>query len=86
MPLTLDNQDSCSPDPGPNWRTRGVEPPLGIGRYAGTDMSLGRRGPYERFSALAMALATEPPYVCGADTGGLGLLLEIKSAHVARDR
>jgi hypothetical protein len=49
-------------------------------------MLRGRRGPYERFSALAMALATEPPYVCGADPGCLGLLLEITSAHVARDR
>jgi hypothetical protein len=75
-----------SPEPGTNWPTHGVEPPLCRGRYAGTEMFLGRRGPHSRFSALAMAMATEPPYVCGADTGCLGLLIEIKSEHVARNR
>jgi hypothetical protein len=49
-------------------------------------MFLGRRGPYQRFSALTMAMVTEPPYVFGADTQCLGLLIEIKPEHVARDR
>jgi hypothetical protein len=49
-------------------------------------MFLGRREPHERFSALAMTMATEPQYVCGADTVCLGLHIEIKSEHVARDR
>ena len=82
----LDHQDSCSPQPETNWRTRCVEPPLGIGRYAGTDMLLGRRGPCQRFSALTMAMVTEPQYVCGADTQCLGLLIKIKPEHIARDR
>jgi hypothetical protein len=49
-------------------------------------MFLGRREPYQRFSALTMAMVTEPQYVCGADTQGLGLLREITPEHVARDR
>jgi hypothetical protein len=75
-----------SPKPGTPWPTHGVEPPLGLGRDEGTDMFRGRSGPNSRFSALARAMATEPPYVCGADTGCLGLLREITSAPVARDR
>jgi hypothetical protein len=49
-------------------------------------MFLGRRGPYQRFSALTMARVTEPHYGCGADTRCLGLRREIKSEHLARDR
>jgi hypothetical protein len=49
-------------------------------------MFLGRRELYPRFSALTMAMVTEPQYVCGADTQCLGLLKEIKPEHVARDR
>jgi hypothetical protein len=49
-------------------------------------MVRGRSGPSSRGSALAMAMATAPPYGGGADTGCLGLLREITSAHVARDR
>jgi hypothetical protein len=78
----------CCPSPAPatHGRTRGVAPPLGRGRYEGTERFLGRRGPYQRFSALTMAMVTAPQYVCGADTPGLGRLRAIKPAHVARDR
>ena len=48
MPLTLDNQDSCSPAPGTNWPTVAVEPSLCIGRYEGTEMFLGRSDHAER--------------------------------------
>jgi hypothetical protein len=48
-------------------------------------MLLGRRESPPRFSALAMTMATEPQYVCGADTGCLYLDRETKSEHVARD-
>jgi len=49
-------------------------------------MLRGRRGSDPRVAALTMAMVTAPRYVCGADTGCLGLLIEIKSAHEARDR
>ena len=73
MPLTLDNQDSCSPEPGTNWRTGTVQPPLCVGRYEGTDRFLGRRGQLHDLSAIAIAMATEPQYVFGAGTRRLHL-------------
>jgi hypothetical protein len=45
MPLTLDNQDSCSPEPDMDWRTLVVQPGDCIGRYEGTEEFLGRSGP-----------------------------------------
>jgi hypothetical protein len=42
MPRTLDNQDSCSPAPGPHWTTLSVVPFRCIGRDEGTDKFLGR--------------------------------------------
>jgi hypothetical protein len=44
-----------SPEPGSHWRTRPVQPPLCRGRYEGTAVLLGRRGPYGDFSAIACA-------------------------------
>lgn len=60
-----------SPEPGPHWHTHCVEPPLCLGRSEGTDTFLGRRKSHPCFSALAIAMVTEPPYVFGADTGCL---------------
>jgi hypothetical protein len=60
MPITLDNQDSCSPEPETNWRTHAVQPLLCIGRYEGTDTFLGRRALGEALSALAIVMAIEP--------------------------
>jgi Transposase IS116/IS110/IS902 family len=42
-----------SPEPGSHGRTMHVQPPFCIGRYEGTALFLGRRGPYGDFSAIA---------------------------------
>src|SRR5882724_6566151 len=86
MPLTLDNQDSCSPEPGTNWRSVAVQPPLCIGRYEGTETVRGRRGHPKYLSAIAASTATEPPYVFGPDTLCPHQHLEIKSAPGTRRR
>jgi hypothetical protein len=70
-----------SPEPGPHGRTVAVQPPLGIGRYEGTDMFLGRRRQSHRLAAIAPSRATAPQYVCGAGTSRLPLHMEMKSAH-----
>jgi hypothetical protein len=44
-------------------------------------MFRGRRGPPKHLSAIAAATATEPQYVCGADTLGPHQHLEMKFAH-----
>src|SRR5262249_29004927 len=55
-----------SPEPGTNWRTVNVQPSLCVGRYEGTDIFLGRKETKRRLFALAIAMVTEPQYVCGA--------------------
>jgi hypothetical protein len=77
--------DGCcpSPAPGTTWRTRPVQPPLCVGRYEGTDRFLGRGRPRAGLSVLAITMATEPPYVCGAATRHLHRAREMKSGHDA---
>ena len=75
-----------SPEPGPNWRTRAVQPRLCGGRYEGTKTFLGRRGHPERLAAIAAATATAPQEVCGADTCSLHWPWDMKSAHGTRRR
>jgi hypothetical protein len=58
-----------------------VQPVHCIGRSAGPEMLLGRRGCPRRPSALAVARATEPQDVCGAATGGLRLCVAMQSEH-----
>jgi hypothetical protein len=77
---------SPAPTPGSHGHTHGVELPLCLGQDAGTDRFRGRRGAPPRFSARASAMATEPPYGCGADTGCPSLDRETTSEPVARDR
>jgi hypothetical protein len=62
--------DVCcpSPEPGTHGRTVTVQPLLCVGRDEGTEMFLGRRGQPCRYSAIAVSLAIEPQYVCGAAT------------------
>src|SRR4030095_9580812 len=74
-----------SPAPGPHGRTPAVQPLLCLERYEGTDRFLGCRGSHESLSALAITMAPEPQYVCGADTRCPYLDRETKTAHVARD-
>jgi hypothetical protein len=57
-----------APEPRTNGRVNTTQPALCIGRYAGTALVLGRRGSHQWCSAIAMKVATEPPYVCGAAT------------------
>src|SRR2546425_7988303 len=87
MPITLDNQDSCSPDPGTHGRTvTTVQPPLCRGRYEGPDPFLGRRGSPPGPAAIAASMAPAPPYVCGAGTRRLHLRVDMKSAHASECR
>ena len=77
--------DVCcpSPEPGTHWRMRPVQPPLCVGRYEGMDRFLGRGRPRAGLSVLAIIMATEPQYVCGAATRHLHRSTEMKSGHDA---
>jgi hypothetical protein len=75
-----------APEPGTHWRTTAVQPRLCVGRYEGTARLLGRSGRHHRLAALTIAMVTEPPYVCGADTWCLHRPVAIQPAHVARGR
>jgi hypothetical protein len=57
-----------SPEPGPHWCTRDVQHPPCRGRYEGTDRVSRSQRTGQCRSALAIAMAVEPPYVCGAGT------------------
>jgi hypothetical protein len=74
-----------APAPGPHGRTRSVEPPLCLGRYAGPERWRGRSASPRHGSARALTLATAPQEVLGAAPGGPSLASDTKAEHVARD-
>ena len=60
-----------------------VQPPLGRGRYEGTETFLGRRESPHGPAAIAASMATAPRSGFGAGTRRLHLRVAMKSAHVS---
>jgi hypothetical protein len=61
-----------------------IEPSRCPGRHEGTERFLGRKGLSRRLLAIAIALETEPPDVCGADTSRLPCYTDMTSEHTVR--
>ena len=61
-----------------------IDPVIGIGRYEGTDMFLGRREQTRESSAIIAHVVIEPQSVFGAAMLVLHPHTEIKPGHIAK--